>query len=419
MRPIPILILAGLAGLTAIAGPAPASAAQEQGAETGLVVVVDASGAVRATGRMPRAFPVRHLEQRIPGIDLSGGVTSAGDGDPEEWARALDAVTILIPRLRAGEARIAGRRVGISGILRPGFSAGETRGAIRLALGSAWEVVIALDEAPPPAEVVLSKTASGIGIGGILPAGLDPPEAFSLLGGAANGGITGGGAGDAAAWGPALARLGEVLALYADATGRVAERTVEIDGTLLPGYQAGRLGDWLGRQLGTDWRVDLAGREVPARDGDTRRDLASGGTERLRRGRWLPDLAFEPGPETCAGQTRAALAGGQVSFVIGKSQVERATAALLDRLAGVALRCLNDGGLSLEIGGHTDDMGDDDANMALSRRRAMAVLLELIERGVRADAMAAIGFGETRPVADNATGDGRARNRRISFEWSD
>ena len=76
MRPITILILAGLAGLTAIAGPAPAPAAQEQGAETGLVVVMDASGAVRASGRMPRAFPVRHLEQRIPGIDLSGALTS-------------------------------------------------------------------------------------------------------------------------------------------------------------------------------------------------------------------------------------------------------------------------------------------------------------------------------------------------------
>ncbi|MCH8952878.1 MAG: OmpA family protein [Proteobacteria bacterium] len=418
-----IVILAGLAGLTAIAGPAPAPAAPEQGAEPGLVVVVDPSGAVRATGQMPRAFPVKHLEQRIPGIDLSGGVTSAGDGDPEEWAGALDAVTIVLPRLSTGEARIAGRRIGISGILRPGFSAGATRGAIRLALGSAWEVEIDLAEAPPAAEIRLRKTAHGLEVGGILPAGLDPPEAVVLLGhardGGITGGITGGGGGDGAAWGTALARLGEVLALYGEATGRVTQGVVEIDGTLLPGYQAGRLGAWLGAQLGEDWRVSLAGRELAARDGDTRRDLASGGTERLRRGRWLPEFGFEPGPEACASQTRAALAGGQVGFVTGKSQVERAAAALLDRLAGVAVRCLNDGGLRLEIGGHTDDIGDDDANLALSRRRAMTVLLDLIERGVRADAMAAVGFGETRPVADNATGEGRARNRRISFEWSE
>ena len=164
--------------------------------------------------------------------------------------------------------------------------------------------------------------------------------------------------------------------------------------------------------------MSLAGRELPARDGDTRRDLATGGTERLRRGRWLPEFDFEPRPETCASQTRAALAGGQVSFVIGKSQVDRSAAALLDRLAGVAIRCLNDGGLRLEIGGHTDNMGDDADNMALSRKRAMAVLLEFIDRGVRAGAMTAIGYGETRPVAGNATDEGRAMNRRISFDWS-
>ena len=415
-----ILIVACLAGLTVIAGPALAPAAPEPGAETGLVVVVDASGAVRATGRVPREFPIKHLKKRIPEIDLSGGVTSAGNGDPEAWERVLDALTIVIPRLSAGEARIAGRRVGITGILRPGFSAGETRGAIRLALGSAWEVEIALDEAPPPAAIALKKTAFGVEISGILPAGLDPPEALSLLGDAENGGITGGGGGgNAAAWGTALAGLGELLALYVDATGHIAQGAVEIDGTLLPGYEAGRLGAWLGRQLGEDWQVSLAGRELPARDGDTRRDLATGGTERLRRGRWLPEFGFEPRPETCASQTRAALAGGQVSFVIGKSQVDRSAAALLDRLAGVAIRCLNDGGLRLEIGGHTDNMGDDADNMALSRKRAMAVLLEFIDRGVRAGAMAAIGYGETRPVAGNATDEGRAMNRRISFDWSE
>ncbi|MHA1528359.1 MAG: OmpA family protein [Alphaproteobacteria bacterium] len=414
-----ILTLACLAGLTVIAGHTLAPAAQEQGAKTGLVVVVDTSGGVRATGRMPREFPIKHLAKRIPGIDLSGGVTSAGDGDPEAWVRALDALTIVIPRLSAGEARIDGRRIEISGTLRPGFSAGATRGAIRLALGSAWEVAVELDEAPPPAEAALSKTAYGFRISGILPAGLDPPEALSLLGGAENGGITGGGAGDAAAWGPALARLGEVFALYADATGLIAEGIVEIDGTLLPGYEAARLGPWLGRQLGEDWQVNLAGRELPAGDGDTRRDLATGGTERLRRGHWLPEFGFAPEPETCASQAQAVLAGGQVSFVIGKSQVDRSASALLDRLAGVAIRCLNDGGLRLEIGGHTDTMGDDAANLVLSRKRAMAVLLELVERGVRADAMSATGHGETRPLATNATDEGRAMNRRISFNWSE
>ena len=131
MRLILILILACLAGLTVIAGHALAPAAPEQAAETGLVVVVDAEGAVRATGQVPRGFPIKGLKKRIPELDLSGGVTSVGNGDPEEWTRALDALTIIIPRLRRGEVRITGRRIGISGILQPGFSAESTRGAIR------------------------------------------------------------------------------------------------------------------------------------------------------------------------------------------------------------------------------------------------------------------------------------------------
>ena len=419
-----ILILAGLAGLTVIAGHTPAPAAPEQVApeqvaETGLVVVVDAGHGVRATGQMPPEFPVSDIEKRIPGIDLTGGVTNDGDGDPEQWDRALDALTIILPRLRRGEVRIAGNRVGISGILKPGFNAESTRGAIRLALGTAWEVEIALEEAPPPAGVRFEKIVSGIEISGILPAGIGPSDALSLMGGRQNGGMTGGGEGDAAAWSVTLARLGELIAVYADATGIVANGVVEIEGTLLPGYEAAGLGEWLGQQLGEGWQVSLAGHEIPARDGDFRRDLATGGTERMRRGRWLPVFDFEPAPRACADQTGAVHSAGHVAFVTGKSQVDPAAQPFLDQLAGVAIRCLNDGGLRLEIGGHTDDMGDDADNLALSQRRAMAVLLELMDRGVRADSMTAIGYGETRPLADNTTEDGRAQNRRISFDWSE
>ncbi len=413
------LISASVAGLIISAGHSLATVVSPHEAVIGLVVAVDAGGGVRATGQMPREFPLADLKKQIPEIDLSGGVVNDGNGDTENWVRAIDALTIVLPRLHEGDARIAGRRVVISGILRPGFNAEATRGAIRLALGSAWEVEFALEEAPPPAALVLEKTAHGIVISGILPTGIDPPGALALLASEQDGGLTSGGGGDAAAWGKALANLGELVALYADATCRISDGAVEIEGTLLPGYEADRLGEWLGLQLGDGWQLSFSGQENPAREGDTRRDLDSGGTERLRRGRWLPELAFEPGPAACASQASSARAGGQVTFVIGKSQIEPAARPLLDRLAGVAIRCLNEGGLKLEFGGHTDNMGDDADNIALSQKRAMAVLLELIDRGVRADAMSAIGFGESRPVADNGTEDGRSTNRRITLEWSE
>jgi OOP family OmpA-OmpF porin len=418
-----ILIRACLAGLTIIARPTTAPTAPEQVVEAGLVVVVDAEGKVRAGGHVPQEFSVGELKKRIPGIDLSDGVTNDGAGDPEQWDRLLDALTIILPRLRQGEAEIVGSRVWISGVLESGFSAESIRGGIRLALGTAWEVEIGLEEAPPAAAVRFEKTADGYEISGILPTGIDPPEALSLLGGRqgsdTTGGMTGGGEGDAAAWGIALARLGEVVVRYVDAAGRITEGVVEIEGTLLPGYEAVGLGAWLRQQLGDGWKVSLAGQELPARDGDIRRDVATGSAELMRRGRWLPVFEFEPAPGTCADQTRSVESRGQVAFVIGKSQVDPKAQSFLDQLAGIAIRCLNDGGLTLEIGGYTDNVGNDADNLALSQRRAMAVLLELMDRGIRADSMTAIGHGEIRPLKENTTEDGRAKNRRISFDWSE
>ena len=67
------------------------------------------------------------------------------------------------------------------------------------------------------------------------------------------------------------------------------------------------------------------------------------------------------------------------------------------------------------IQGHTDSTGSEDYNMRLSERRAQAVFNHLALREVEPDRMAAIGYGEGYPVADNATPDGRQQNRRVSI----
>jgi OOP family OmpA-OmpF porin len=86
-------------------------------------------------------------------------------------------------------------------------------------------------------------------------------------------------------------------------------------------------------------------------------------------------------------------------------------------LAAIAARCLENDGLALEIGGHTDARGDEEMNQALSQDRADAVLRALSARGLDATSVVATGYGERQPVADNDTDEGRARNRRITFEW--
>lgn len=65
------------------------------------------------------------------------------------------------------------------------------------------------------------------------------------------------------------------------------------------------------------------------------------------------------------------------------------------------------------IEGHTDSVGAEAYNQQLSQRRADAVLKYLVDGGIAANRLRAEGFGETQPVADNATADGRAQNRRV------
>lgn len=70
-------------------------------------------------------------------------------------------------------------------------------------------------------------------------------------------------------------------------------------------------------------------------------------------------------------------------------------------------------GKPVQIEGHTDDRGADATNLALSERRAASVRDALVALGADAARLKVVGRGEARPIADNATGEGRARNRRV------
>jgi OOP family OmpA-OmpF porin len=69
----------------------------------------------------------------------------------------------------------------------------------------------------------------------------------------------------------------------------------------------------------------------------------------------------------------------------------------------------------LRIEGHTDHVGDANANMALSGQRALTVKNAAIAKGVAKERLIAVGFGQTKPIADNTTDAGKAKNRRTEF----
>jgi OOP family OmpA-OmpF porin len=73
-------------------------------------------------------------------------------------------------------------------------------------------------------------------------------------------------------------------------------------------------------------------------------------------------------------------------------------------------------GMKIEISGHTDSDGDDAKNLELSKQRAQAVKDYLVAKGIAAVRISAIGLGETKPVGDNATVAGKAKNRRTEVK---
>jgi OOP family OmpA-OmpF porin len=115
---------------------------------------------------------------------------------------------------------------------------------------------------------------------------------------------------------------------------------------------------------------------------------------------------------TCAAEVAAILADRSIVFAPGSSSIEEGSRIVIVALAEVLRGCP---GSAFEIAGYTDSQGRDETNLRISQGRASAVLAALEAEGLPLIALSARGYGEDDPVADNATEEGRAENRRIAF----
>ncbi len=102
-----------------------------------------------------------------------------------------------------------------------------------------------------------------------------------------------------------------------------------------------------------------------------------------------------------------------IFFEVNKATLQPASEAELDILARLLL---DNPGLRIEIGGHTDNVGTAADNLTLSNNRAKAVVNYLVAKKIPVTRLVAKGYGASKPVADNKTEDGRAQNRRTELK---
>ena len=114
----------------------------------------------------------------------------------------------------------------------------------------------------------------------------------------------------------------------------------------------------------------------------------------------------------CQERVSRAVVGQRVSFETGKAVVKADSFDLLKSVVTAVDGC---DGVSLQVHGHTDNVGESDANRKLSHARARAVGMYLLKNGVVQE-VRIFGHGADRPIATNDTQEGRAQNRRIEFK---
>jgi outer membrane protein OmpA-like peptidoglycan-associated protein/DNA repair exonuclease SbcCD ATPase subunit len=160
-----------------------------------------------------------------------------------------------------------------------------------------------------------------------------------------------------------------------------------------------------------DWQAELADRDEQLAAWSDRYQARVAELE-AEIAEWRKRAAEVSGPRQS--ELDRLLRGQPIQFMPMSAEMLAESLPVVEAIAGV-LRQHPDA--KVEIGGHTDSWGDPQENLKLSQRRAAAVKAQLVTLGIDEGRMTDLGFGDTKPVADNTTAEGRFQNRRIEFLW--
>lgn len=325
----------------------------------------------------------------IPGVEVADQVGLAR-GAPENFEAAALLLIEQLPRLKDGKLTLSDTGVKLSGMARELGSREAIAAALR-GLPQGFSVAENAIKAPPYIfQANKDPVAATVTFTGYVP---DDAVHAALVASAARKffdekvadqlkASVGAPAGFANAVTTALGALSRL------STGSlvIADREVKLSGDALYAAAAQEIRGSLPGELPPGWKVTT---EISVRPAAT------------------------PVDASVCQQLFAELFGkGKIRFDTGSATIDRDSLALLDRLVETASRCPL---TPIEVAGHTDAVGSDADNQALSEKRAQAVVEYLAHAGIARDRLEAVGYGSTRPLAANDTEDGRAQNRRIEF----
>lgn len=363
----------------------------------GYVMAIAHDGAsIEVSGSAPseasRVALVDAVRARFPGKSVADKLTVAA-GAPDGWQQCIVAGLAALPRLKSGKAQLADRKLTVEGATDDAAVAEAVPIDVKAAAGQTCAAEATIQYSGKAPAALSWKAVRGADRRVVLQG--ETPDAGSRvrLAEAARTLFPGSSIADQMIIGGSSSQVWLPVAL------RGLEQLAKLN----------------------QGEASLVGQELTVSGVAVSEDVASGVRTALASA--MPDgfkgrdritimSSVEREADQCEGMMRATTERGVINFERAKADLTQDSAETLRELADIANACP---AFRIEIEGHTDAEGTDERNQRLSDRRARAVAEFLVGAGVSSRRLDAVGYGATRPIADNNSEEGRARNRRIEF----
>jgi outer membrane protein OmpA-like peptidoglycan-associated protein/osmotically-inducible protein OsmY len=367
-----------------------------QGGDGYVMGIVNDGSSVEVIGMVPseaaKAALVDAVKARFPGRPIKDK-TQVAPGAPEGWQQCVVAGLASLPRLKTGKSLLSDHKLEVSGETDDYAAAQSVPGDVKAAAGQTCDTVTNVafvGKMKTDLSWKASRDASGL----ITLEGDAPDE-------------------------PSRLRLVEIAQqIYAGES--ISDHMKIVGASREPWLSAAHVAlEQLARLNHGDVAISAKDLmiEGSADSDQTVNNIRSVLSTDLPPGYKAKDQitvmsADEKAADSCQTLMRQTSSKGVINFSRASADLTPDSTQTLRDLAEIANECP---AFSIRIEGHTDAEGTDERNQRLSDRRARAVADFLARNGVDARRLTTIGYGASRPIADNATDEGRAKNRRIEF----